>query len=51
MLVQLCLLCMVMTAVVAMMPMPSVDHPLLSPNDGLCMISTIVDWRRIGELL
>ena len=50
-LVQLILLCMVVTTEVAMMPMPSMDYPLLSPNDGLSMISAIVDCRRIGKLL
>ena len=42
---------MVVTTEVAMMPMPSMDHPLLSSNDGLCMISTIIDRRRILKLL
>ena len=50
-LVQLSLLCMVVTTEVAMMPMPSMDHSLLSSNDGLCMISTIIDRSRILKLL
>ena len=50
-LVQLILLCMVVTTEVAMMPMPSMEHPLLSSNDGLRMISAIIDRRRILKLL
>lgn len=50
-LVQLSLLCMVVTTEVAMMPMPSMEHPLLSSNDGLRMISAIIDRRRILKLL
>ena len=50
-LVQLSLLYMVVTAEVAMMPMSSIEHPLLSSNYGLRMISAIIDGRRILKLL
>ena len=34
-----------------MMSMPGMNHPLLSSNDGLCMISTVIDRRRVLKLL